>query len=429
MKINLLFPFTLALVSAIPVVAEPAGAAGVSVELELVTKGAMKMIGGYRPTRLAISVERPAALKKAPPMVSAQYGVLRFGQADFLVALDQPAPGTQVLYLDANANGDLTDDPKVLWNAPKSGTTEEPGRPTMYQGTLNLPLGPAGEAHTVAIGAYCYSDPEKPVFCYYADYAYSGEVSLAGEKHKAMLSDVGASGDFRPRIGKGGTPAVALLVDWNDDGMYRPDNELFDVTKPFKVKGKVWEVAGLGAAGTFQIVPSDKVVPDVLSERPSAPKAAVGTGDLALTFTAARMDGTTVSFPADYKGKLVMLDFWATWCGPCMKEVPGLAKAYADFHPQGFEILGVSFDRAGSADKIKSVTEKAGMAWPQIYEGTYFDSAVGRQYGIKSIPSAFLVDGDSGRVVASGDALRGELLAETLRTELKKKAAVGAGGK
>src|SRR5579864_4150695 len=136
----------------------------------------------------------------------------------------------------------------------------------------------------------------------------------------------------------------------------------------------------------------------LLGAKPATPTA----GEPAITFRAQTLDGKTVNFPADYKGKLVMLDFWATWCGPCMGEVPGLVKAYNEFHPKGFEILGISLDQPNAAEKVKSVTAEKGMTWPQVYDGKFWQARVAQLYGIESIPHAFLIDGDTGKIVAEG---------------------------
>src|SRR5580700_4672700 len=79
-------------------------------------------------------------------------------------------------------------------------------------------------------------------------------------------------------------------------------------------------------------------------------------GAEAPTFKVKTIDGKEVDFYTDYKGKLVILDFWATWCGPCMGEVPGLVKTYNDAHARGFEILGISLDQANAAEHVKGVT-------------------------------------------------------------------------
>jgi peroxiredoxin len=109
-----------------------------------------------------------------------------------------------------------------------------------------------------------------------------------------------------------------------------------------------------------------------------------------------------------------------------MREVPGLVKAYEAYRGKGFEVLGVSLDREKAEGQIKTVTAKQGMAWEQIYDGRFFDAKIAKQYGIQAIPATYLVDGDTGKILAMGADLRGERLAKTIEKALETKAGKAA---
>lgn len=138
----------------------------------------------------------------------------------------------------------------------------------------------------------------------------------------------------------------------------------------------------------------------------------------ATPFEAESTTGAKVSFPADYKGKVVMLDFWATWCGPCVAEVPNLTKVHADLKPKGFEVLGISLDNERTKDKLAAFTQEKGMTWTQICDGKGWDAELGRLYGVRAIPSCFLVDGTTGKILAKGTELRGASLRPTIEKAL-----------
>jgi len=112
-------------------------------------------------------------------------------------------------------------------------------------------------------------------------------------------------------------------------------------------------------------------------------------GDPAIELAAVSTKGKKIRL-ADYRGKVVLLDFWAAWCAPCKMEMPNVVKVYNDLHKKGFEIIGISLD----SDKglFDEFIKASAMTWPQIYDGKGWQSELGRRYAVASIPATFLLD-------------------------------------
>jgi thiol-disulfide isomerase/thioredoxin len=116
-----------------------------------------------------------------------------------------------------------------------------------------------------------------------------------------------------------------------------------------------------------------------------------------------------------YRGKVTLIDFWATWCRPCRAELPNVTAIYQRYHTQGFEIIGVSLDDDRGA--VVNFTRAQGMAWAQYFDGQGWDNKLAKTYGVHSIPMTYLLDRHG---VIIGKGLRGEELGEAVAKALAK---------
>jgi thiol-disulfide isomerase/thioredoxin len=269
----------------------------------------------------------------------------------------------------------------------------------MYNGSAQVKV--KGELATVNAYRFDKADPARAqltsILLYYPDFGYEGTATFGKDTFPVAFAGLPGAGAF-------------VWVDRNKNGKSEGQAETISPGAPFNFGGETYEIKASG--NSFSIALSDKKVDEI----PLPPD--LSPGKIAPKFEAVATDGTKISFPESYKHRIVLIDFWATWCAPCMAEMPNVKAAYAKYHEKGFEILGISFDQENAAEKVAKCTKDNEMPWKQVYEGKYWKTKIGMQYGIQSIPMAVLVNGDTGEIIGSGNALRGDGLGKALAKAL-----------
>jgi peroxiredoxin len=179
-----------------------------------------------------------------------------------------------------------------------------------------------------------------------------------------------------------------------------------------------WDIDPVKVEPLFTMLPASvKAWPSAVALKDRieiARKTAIGS--YAMDFTQNDTLGKPVSL-SSFKGKYVLVDFWASWCGPCRRENPNVVKVFNEFKDKNFTILSVSLDQPNAKDKWLTAIHKDGLTWTHVSDLKFWDNEVAKQYGIRAIPQNLLLD-PQGKIIAKN--LRGEDLEEKLTEVIGK---------
>ena len=378
-------------------------AVGVSTAQELtetfVSKGITVRVGGYSPIRAEMSDESDLIKELPAEAAGGRFGALQISESLWGFYLVESEDGAmQELWVDSNQDRKVTGDEKIEWSP------QERGGLTMYSGSAEVDLG-SQKRGTLNLYRFDPNDPRRKqlasTLLYYSDFGYQYDFKLDGKEFSTAVSGSPAEG-------------TRLRVDRDGNGRFSSRFETLSVGTPFNITGSSWvfESTELGLRLSRSDTPVEQLPlpPDL---RP---------GKKALEFTATTMTGKEIQFPEAFRGRVVMLDFWATWCGPCIGEIPHMKEAYANWHEHGFDILGISFDQEGAGERVTKFLEEKEIVWEQVFEGKGWQTSLGMQHDVSAIPFVLLVDGDTGEILADASRLRGQGLSAYVGEVLKKKA-------
>lgn len=359
----------------------------------------------YMPGSAKLADEKPAAVKKEPTYRGTpRYATIKLGNTDkneYVLAFDEPKDQEPRVYLDLNADGDLTNDGDGAWHTTTPG---KEGAAPQLSGTWVFDIawkaGADGKPAKGKYGLNFYRSPDRDAINFYRASARTGTIKIAGKDYEVMLIDNDNDGVYNKLF----DPAAPTVVG---APMSKPvwlslDGGRYDIRGTFGF-GDLNYLATVSDDGAkLTMTPTMKIIN---IPRPTERPAILGVGKEVPEFEAMLWkDGAEKPFKmSDYKGKIMVVDMWATWCGPCMSSLPHLSKLAAAVKDQGVVVMALNvFDDKGAYDRF--VTENKGKYAFDIARDPAGRekgaSIAGRLFNISAIPVTYVI-GKDGKIVAA----------------------------
>lgn len=360
---------------------------------------------GYYPTQFKLSLHRPASVVKVPSsQTTLRYAVIKLGngpKSETVVAVDEPRQGDWKIYIDKNHNGDLTDDGDGSWNKKdeKSGRTLYGVMDVTLRASYGTPTHETGSSPYV-IGLYRFSS--LPTLLGYRESGRTGSVKFGSKTHKVLLvendTDAIFSKPAKTQADAKTTRPVWLLVDAKDDGKFT--GGMIDARGIFEFDGARYEPSISVDGSSVKVKKTNKPLVE-LTPKPKPPPPLLASGVVAPDFTAEKWGGGDLKL-SDYKGKIVIVDFWATWCGPCQKSMPHIEKVYQAVKSQNVAVVGVCVwdEKKAYEEWVPKNQDKYTFQFAFDPAGSGANSIASKLFNVSGIPTTYIIDKD-GKVAAS----------------------------
>lgn len=340
---------------------------------------------------LTLAEKSTLQIRKAPTYQSKNpiYGKIIVGNSpakqNIIVVIDEGDNQPPRIYVDVNNNRNLTDDGSPEWTKSESGGFF---KDVVIKGTflsggklqeLNLPY---------SISRYRNEERKQTRIVFQSKFARSGELKIGNSIYKIVAQTFDKQGLFS------NPQEITVGIDTNQDGLISKSllsAEIFwggdGWGKPFNITGESYKIARVSESG-------DKMFLEV-SPTKVAPKNYISANSPAPEFSFQTLDNKTVKL-SDLKGKVVLLDFWATWCAPCIGNLPSIKKIYTQHQRSEFEIIGISLD-GGETTKttlndLQNFVSKEQIQWLIAFDNGGWENAVAQMYNITGIPIHIVID-------------------------------------